>query len=741
MTMPGVPPAISSVCQKKRRELLPLGLLLVLYVLTGLSYSWVTPCMEKPDEEDHYGYVRYVREHHRLPPLAPHEPWLFESKQPPLYYVLTALVTARLPDVADPDTLIEFNPYMDRSVPGYREDNRNVYLHPPAMTGVVFGGRCVALLFGLGTVVSVYALARLVLPGRTWFALATAAAVGFQPLFLFITTSLSNDAPVVFFATVAVTLLFARYRYGQYRHFPLAMGAVLGLSALTKVSALVFVPIVGLSLWLIHRRLDKALLKELLLVGVTALAIGGWWYARNALVYHDPFTLRAHLSPATQARPLIDYLWQDLRDIERTFWANLARVFVSLTWLDNVALWWGRISVAIALLAAWQFRRFWLSRCVDVVLLLVWPVTFAILLLGFWTRQANWAWGRFLLPGLGPLMLLFLLGWYALLRRWRKWGVLSVTGILMMTGLLAPCLTIYPLYHPYRAPTTIEYPADFVLQDSAGHPIAALLGYSLPQPYATPGSYVPVELCWETLGLTDVPLTQFTQWLDLAPTRVGQPPTLVGGRHTYPGLGNLPTHRWPLGKRFCDRVLTPIAETATTPMAAALEIGFVDTQTGERLRYVTPEGLPVDWKVFKGIAVVVQEAASLPDTQTLRYVFDERIQLVDLAYARTPIGLIITTTWTVTANPVYDAVMFVHAQDARGDLIAQVDRQPWDGRFPTSYWYPGLVMTDTFTVELPAVTPLTLTLGLYTLPDVSRLSLVDADGLPVPDNALRFVVE
>lgn len=477
------------------RDIGPLAALLVLYLLTGLIYAGATPAFEKPDEESHYGYLRYVREQRRLPPLVPHQGWLFESKQPPLYYVLTAFLTAPLSDVADPNTLIEPNPYMDRSVPGYREDNRNVYLHPPTMTGVVFVGRCVSLLFGLGTLVSVYALATMVLPGRAWFSLAAAAAVGFQPLFLFITTSLSNDATAVFLATAVVTLLFARHRYGEFKCFPVAMGVLLGLGALTKVSALVFFPLVGVSLLLIHRRLNNVLLRELALIGVTALFVGGWWYVRNALLYQDPFTLHAHLSRTTQVRPLVDYLWQDLRDIERTFWANLARVFVSLIWLDKLALWWGRVSVVVALAAVFRSRRRLVLRSVDVALLVVWPAMFGFMLLGFWTRQANWAWGRFLLPGLGPLMLLLLLGWYEVLpRNCRKWGVLGVTGLLMATGLLAPWLTIRPLYHPYHAVGTVEHPVDLVLRDGTDQPVVALLGYSLLQATATPGSYVLVEL-------------------------------------------------------------------------------------------------------------------------------------------------------------------------------------------------------------------------------------------------------
>ncbi|MBN2006719.1 MAG: hypothetical protein JXA21_25420 [Anaerolineae bacterium] len=724
---------------KRNREALRLGLLLALYLLTGLSYIWVTPCLEKPDEEDHYGYLRYVREHHRLPPLAPQEKGLFESKQPPLYYVLAALATAPLKDVADPETLIVQNPYLDFSVPGYREDNRNVYLHPPSMTGVVFGGRCVSLLFGVGTMLNIYWLVKLLLPGNAGVALAAAATVGFQPMFLFIATSLSNDAPLAYYATATLALLSYRQRWGGSRYFPPAMGVLLGLGALTKVSALAFFPIVGLSLWLIRKRLDKELLKELLVIGLVALAVGGWWYGRNALLYHDPFTLNAHIAPATQARPLLTYFWQDLGDIERTFWGNLARVFVSFTWLDWAALWWGRISAAVALVAAWQQRRLLTRRYVDVTLLALWPSTFGVLLLGFWTRQANWAWGRFLMPAIGPLMLSLLLGWRALEGRARPWGLWGAAGAMVLAGVLAPWLVIYPLYHPYHAPKGIAYPANVTLQDAGGRPVARFLGYNLPQPVTTPGSYTPVEICWETLGVTEKPLTLFVHWLDLASTKMGAQPAVVGGRDTYPGLGNLPTSRWPLGMRFCDRVLAQVSETTAAPLATVLEIGLWDPGSGERLRYGLPDGQVTDWMILKG-ATLVDEKTTLAATGTPApsYVFDGRIQLLGLRQSRAGSSLTLTTTWTAAANPPYDAVMFVHVQDGQGKAVAQVDRQPMDGRVPTSYWYPGIILTDTLTLDLATDAPVTVMMGLYTLPDVTRLPLLDAQGIAVPDNALRL---
>ena len=42
---------------------------------------------------------------------------LFESKQPPVYYVVTAVLTSWLPDVPDANRLLTLNPYLDFSCP------------------------------------------------------------------------------------------------------------------------------------------------------------------------------------------------------------------------------------------------------------------------------------------------------------------------------------------------------------------------------------------------------------------------------------------------------------------------------------------------------------------------------------------------------------------------------------------------------------------------------------------------
>ena len=71
--------------------------LLSLYVILAVAYNLADPIMEPPDEILHYDYVLYLKREGRLPVVDLTAPGN-EYHQPPLYYALTALLTAALPD-------------------------------------------------------------------------------------------------------------------------------------------------------------------------------------------------------------------------------------------------------------------------------------------------------------------------------------------------------------------------------------------------------------------------------------------------------------------------------------------------------------------------------------------------------------------------------------------------------------------------------------------------------------------
>lgn len=725
----------------------PLFWLAVLYVLVGIGYALVTPLFEKPDEDGHYGYILYLREHHALPPLIFSEGFPSEYKQPPLYYLVTGALTGWLPDDVAPDDLLITNPYMDFSVPGYRNDNRNVFLHPPDMTPLALGTRLVSLLFGLGTVIASYFFAAQLLPKQSLVPIATAAVVGFQPQFLYMATAVNNDVAIAFFGALAITILVYRLQRGHFAYFAVLLGGVLGLATITKVSGLIFFPLAGLALLLIHRGFRRPFFQDGVTILVIALLIGGWWYGRNAWLYDDPLSISVHTSGDTATRLFWNRIRHDLFSIEHTFWANPSRTFISQMWLDKVIIWWGRISLGLFALGLIfnQFRHVSRITARAWIVLLSWPATFLLLLLTYWTQEGAWAYGRLLFPAIAPIALFLVLGWlYAFPLDWHRIVMPFGAGIVVIVSVFIPFVSIYPMYHPWRewVEEQVEHSMNITYVDSAtGTEIAQLVGYNLSALYAFPGTYLPVELCWKPLAQTDVPYTVFVQLLDLSPLNVHGSPGIWGGRRTYPGLGNLPTDRWTPGRPFCDNVLVHVSPETPTPLGTAIEIGFIDHQTGTRLQAENPDGEPLDLAVVRGIPIVSPDELPMVK-RPARYVLDNAIGLDRVQIS----GLVeetvtLTLTWQSLQPVSYDATTFVHLRDSGGNLLAQVDRLPLDGRFPTSYWLPGQMVTDVVSISLVSGTydkELVLNVGMYTWPSLERLSVVDASGTWQQDNVITL---
>src|SRR5262245_52615849 len=101
---------------KLQRRLL--YLILLAYVLLATLYSIVTPLFEVSDELWHYPMVKYLADNGlQLPPQDPANPgpWRQEGSQPPLYYMLSAILTAGV-DTSDMDLVRRINPHADIGV-------------------------------------------------------------------------------------------------------------------------------------------------------------------------------------------------------------------------------------------------------------------------------------------------------------------------------------------------------------------------------------------------------------------------------------------------------------------------------------------------------------------------------------------------------------------------------------------------------------------------------------------------
>jgi hypothetical protein len=174
-------------------------------------------------------------------------------------------------------------------------------------------------------------------------------------------------------------------------------------------------------------------------------------------------------------------------------------------------------------------------------------------------------------------------------------------------------------------------------------------------------------------------------------------------------------------------------------LGAAIEVGFTDPQKTNRLQALTPKGDPITLAVVGRAPILSSE--ELPTAKRpAQYILDNAIGLDRVQFSETRgNSLSLTLTWQSLRAMPYDATMFVHLKGADGRVLAQTDRQPLNGRFPTSLWLPGQVITDTVSLSLPSDLPngpLVLNLGMYTWPSLQRLSLRDATRIPQRDDMI-----
>lgn len=211
------------------------------------------------DAPGHLAYLEQIANERRLP--LPSEGLL--AYHPPLYHATTALLLSLVP-----------------TAPGGGMRRALLSLLP--------------VLSGIGLAVVAAATARLVAPGRPWLAAGAALATGFLPMCLTLAPGVSNELPHAFLASVAVWIaLRALLAPEPSRRDDAWLGLALGAALLTKYTSAMLVPIlvggVAAGRWLDGRMPLRAVALGALRSLALVAALAGWLYARNLLLYGDPF--------------------------------------------------------------------------------------------------------------------------------------------------------------------------------------------------------------------------------------------------------------------------------------------------------------------------------------------------------------------------------------------------------------------------------------------------------------------
>jgi len=728
-----------------------LVLLLVFYLLLGVGYSLATPIFEASDEIWHYGVVHELVRNRRLPvqEVGVETPWAQEGSQPPLYYVLAALLTGWI-DTSDYPQHSVRNPFPQIGIPGATA-NRNLVAHPPGQSPLQGGTvlavyliRWLSLLMGAGTVAGAYRLALNLAPSRPPLALLTAALVAFNPMVLFIHSAINNDNLVMLLATWVLVVLVTELKTEEAQRRlrrTLGLGLLLGLAALTKVSGLVLLPTAVLALSLSpswRRRPRIGLLRLALLLAVVGL-VAGWWYVRNWRLYGEWLGL-ARMALIAGPRPA-GFGLHELATEWQGFWYSFWGVFGAFNLLAPAWFYrlWGGLSLlaGLGLVVAAVRRRQQQRSLSEVAPHLVLVAFLGLTFIGVvrWTLLTTASQGRLLFGGIAALGLYMAFGLLAWWPRGHRGPV--ATGIGAGLALLATIIPFGVLQPAYRPPTPLRaLPADAI-------PLAVrfgeegeieLAGYRLEQSQTQAGAPLPVTLYWRSTR----PITAFYQ---LALNGYGYEGEHVAKLDTWPGGGLWPTAYWQPGVLYPDPYQIATNPAATTPTVLRLQIAFhtdLLQPAADRMLPMTVADEPVQ-AVLLDVGDLVGPLPSTPPSTTPLAHLEHGLRLLAYRLVPTPQGLNLELEWTTTAAVPVAYQVFAHLVDAQGQVVAQADAPPRRGYWPTDRWRPGEVVRSEHAFVLPEALPAatyTLQVGMYELTTLARAAAYDENGRRWPGDAV-----
>ncbi|NLG28814.1 MAG: glycosyltransferase family 39 protein [Chloroflexi bacterium] len=748
----------------QRRVPLLAWAILAAYLLLGGLYSVVNPLFESPDELTHYPYIAQLASGGGLPVQRPEqtELWAQEGSQPPLYYALGAVLTGWI-DTGDLTEVRVENPHARVGEPGVG-DNLNAALHGPR-EGFPWRGTALAvhlvryfsLVLGAGTVWCTYALARTVLPGRPAVALGAMALNAFLPMFLFISASVNNDNLVTFLASFSLLLCVRLGRDEASRAAPLALGVLIGLAGLAKLTGLgLLAPALAALLVREVSRVRRAvaqgadpraarraacgrMLGAGAIVGVAVLAVAGWWYLRNWRLYNDPLGTAAmvRIMGRRESLPSWREALGEFRGLRMSYWGILGWFNVLLrpralyTLFDALSL-LGLVGLGVG---AWRaHRRGTAQRRTALALLVLWTLVVCAGLLR-WTLTTPASQGRLLFPAIGAISVLLSLGLASLAPRYGRTSLAVVGAALLAVAAATPCVTLRAAYAP---PVLAESALPAGVQSTAVTygDTARLVGYRVEPAAAAPGEALVVELYWQALRQTETNLSLFVHLY-------GRGRQAVGQRDSFPGGGLCPTTLWTPGSIVRDRLSVPVSAAADGPTALSVVVGLYDRATGAVLPATDAEGRAVGEVRIAQARLAVGGRIHLP-TYPLDALLGERVRLIGYDLKPGPYApgatVPLVLYWEVTQALGGDYTVLVHLLDDSGAIVSQGDGPPLGGEYPTSLWAPGETLADARSLTLEgdlAAGRYRLVVGLYEPGSWVRLPVADAQGA-VPGDAVAL---
>jgi hypothetical protein len=302
----------------------------------------------------------------------------------------------------------------------------------------------------------------------------------------------------------------------------------------------------------------------------------------------------------------------------------------------------------------------------------------------------------------------------------------SDSGLLM--GLIVPVAEI-AVSRPDVPPRDAEIPIPSRARRRYGDLV--LLGHNYRGSAYQPGDIVSLDLYWRALRAPDQDLTFALQLTD-------ESGEIRAARTIAPAAG-YPTSSWHRGEvvRGKYRFRFPL-DVPEGDYALWLAPGSEGPSSGiwplgnQRVRLDTLSLLPAD----------DEYTLETPSMQhPLRANLGDRVELLgyDLESNTIQPGQVVSCTlyWRGLQEMERSYTVFTHLVDPDGQTWGQWDNQPQRGQAPTTSWFPGQVIADSYQTPLSDAAPtgpLALHIGMYDLRTMVRLPLIDENGTSTGDS-------
>ncbi len=742
------------------------------HVALAALFSVIVPPWEAHDETGHFAYVNHLVLQGGLPDaMAESKVFLDQSHQPPLYYVAAAALTfwADRSDNLTPQlNIFAFD--------GTNRQGARLLLRE---RGEAFPWRGTILALHLARLVSV-ALSGLMIwliarSARALFAaqpsaalLATAIAA-FNPQVLFMAGMVNNDIMVSLtgaaLAYLLITLSVAPpVPRAAWRM--IAIGMALGLSLLSKNSALIFAPFTAAALLYIgwqQRWSWRQFLRNGLLVAIPLIVLAAPWYASNYLNYGQIIVNRDPAEPITQAPAGLigEGLLVSIRDgwlpqmfvnAFRTFWGKFGWGNVQMPDAAYTAI----LALCVAGLAGCVAGARHSSEQTRRGLLLMAGLGLAMMVLpgyrAIFYQNPDLLPGRYLMPALTAYAAL--LG-FGLAHGFERIGVwidrrpplptdqvstptanrlsLAVCIVAGLWALAVPFVVIAPVYAPpllTRTSATDKAEASGSTALLRLGDVAEVLAVDADVVYRPDREglrqYIRVTLTWRALKQTP-------DTLAVGVSVLGRDAEVLGTTNAHPAGGNFPTSNWNPGDTFQDERLVLLERPcAQLPAMGRVSVALFEyALAGNGTAISLTRSLTAYDAAGNAVAPLIGrfriEAPAVrvpviqqPPLGMLAGIALVRASAPDRAAPGDTLHFDLTYETWQAGNP--EGVAFVHVLNEAGQLVAQDDHPPLAGGYPTDLWQRGECARESFALSVPATFSGTLraVTGFYTPSDFAR---------------------